>query len=186
MSQLNRRNALTAVGALIAGTPAVASIPAQAVRRRRPIRSLQRSNGTRSHGPHCDLKVGKVAISTKWKAAGLAAVIGLAFMGNVARADPCKKILDDFKRLIDNANREISSTLANLQEATRRTPDAKRRDAMVAQNCAASAEALGTFRSYRVVLVACMDERDASRRDVFDKLDRSISEIRASLDKACH
>jgi hypothetical protein len=132
------------------------------------------------------LKVGKMAISTKCKAAGLAAVLGLAFMGNVARADPCKNVLDDFKRLIDNANREISSSLANLQEATRRSPDDKRRDAMVAQNCAASAEALGIFKSYRVVLVACMDERDTSRRDVLDNLDRSISQIRASLDKACY
>ena len=39
---------------------------------------------------------------------------------------------------------------------------------------------------YRVVLVACMGERDASGRDVLDKLDRSISQIRVSLDKACH
>jgi hypothetical protein len=132
------------------------------------------------------LKVSKVAIAIKCKVAGLAVVLGLTFSANAARADPCKMILDDFKRLVDNANREISSTLANLQEATRRTPDDRRRDAMVAQNCAASAEALGTFKSYRVVLVACMDERDASRRDSLDNLDRSISQIRASLDKACH
>ena len=88
------------------------------------------------------LKVDKMAISTKCRAAGLAAVLGLAFMGNVASAD------------------------------------------MVAQNCAASAEALGIFKS--MVFVACMDERDASRRDVLDNLDRSISQVRASLDKACY
>jgi hypothetical protein len=126
-----------------------------------------------------------VAISIKWKAAGLPAVLGLAFTGEVARADPCKNLLDDFKRLADNANREVSSSLANLQEATGRTPDAQRRVVLLAQNCAASAEALGTFKSYRVVLVACMDERDASRRDALDKVDRSISQIRVSLDKAC-
>jgi hypothetical protein len=127
-----------------------------------------------------------VAISTNWKAAALAAVLGLASTGNVARADPCQNILGDFKRLVDNANREIASTLTNLQEATGRTADEKRRIGMVAQNCAASAEALGTFKSYRVVLEACMDERDARRRDVLEELDRSISRIRASLDKACH
>ena len=126
-----------------------------------------------------------MAILTKCKVAGLAA-LGLAFMGNVARADPCKIILDDFKRLIDNANREITTTLANLQEATRRAPDERRRDTMVAQNCAASAEALGTFKAYRVVLVACMGEHDANRRNVLDNLDRSVSQIRAALDKACH
>ena len=79
--------------------------------------------------------------------------------------------------LSDNANRDISSTLANLQEATGRTTDDKQRLATVAQNCAASAEAFGTFKSYRVVLVACVDEHDANGRDVLDKLDRSISQI---------
>jgi ABC-type transporter Mla subunit MlaD len=127
-----------------------------------------------------------VAFSARWKAEGLAAVLGLAYMGNVACADPCQKILDDLKRLVDNVNRDISSTLANLQEATGRTTNDKQRLAMVAQNCAASAEAFGTFKSYRVVLVACVDEHDASSRDVLDKLDRSISQIRVSLDKACH
>jgi hypothetical protein len=127
-----------------------------------------------------------VTISTRWKAVGLAAVLGLALMGNAARADPCKDILDDFKKLVDNANRAVSSALVNLQQSTGRSPDDKGRVAMVGQICAASAEALGTFRAYRVVVVSCVAERDASRNDILDKLDRSISQTRAALDKACH
>lgn len=127
-----------------------------------------------------------MAISTRWKAVGLAAALSVTFIGNAARADPCKNILDDFKRLVDNASREISSAHVTLQVSTGRIPNDKGRVAMVGQICAASAEALGTFKSYRVVLVGCMDERDPSRSDVLDKLDRSISQVRASLDKLCH
>jgi hypothetical protein len=127
-----------------------------------------------------------VAISTTWKAVGLAAGLGVAFIGNAARADPCKNILDDFKRLVDNASREISSAHVTLQVSTGRILNDKGRVAMVGQICVASAEALGTFKSYRVVLVGCMDERGPSRSDVLDKLDRSISQVRASLDKVCH
>jgi hypothetical protein len=127
-----------------------------------------------------------VAISTRWKAVAPAAVLVLALMGNAARADPCKGILDDFKKLVDNAGREVSSARVDLQQSTGTIPSDKGRVAMEAAICAASAGALGTFKAYRVVIVGCMDERDTSRADVLTTLDRSISQTRAWLDKACH
>ncbi|MGA8157163.1 MAG: hypothetical protein WB822_13340 [Rhodoplanes sp.] len=104
---------------------------------------------------------------------------------NVARADPCKSILEEIKTLSDRANREVESSAANLQEAASEVPNDKRRIALIAQSCAAVAEALGVFRSYRIVLAGCMDEQETGRSDALDMLDRSISRLRVSLDKAC-
>jgi len=104
---------------------------------------------------------------------------------NVARADPCKSILEEIKTLSDRANREVKSSAANLQEAASEVPNDKRRIALIAQSCAAVAEALGVFRSHRIVLAGCMDEQETGRSDALDMLDRSISRLRVSLDKAC-
>jgi len=52
---------------------------------------------------------------------------------NVARADPCKPILDEIKTLSDRANRELESSAANLQEAASEVPDDKRRIALIAR-----------------------------------------------------
>lgn len=104
---------------------------------------------------------------------------------NVARADPCKSILEEIKTLSDRANREVESSAANLQEAASEVPNDKRRIALIAQSCAAVAEALGVFRSHRIVLAGCMDEQETGRSDALDMLDRSISRLRVSLDKAC-
>jgi hypothetical protein len=104
---------------------------------------------------------------------------------NVARADPCKSILEEIKTLSDRANREVESSAANLQEAASEVPNDKQRIALIAQSCAAVAEALGVFRSHRIVLAGCMDEQETGRSDALDMLDRSISRLRVSLDKAC-
>jgi hypothetical protein len=101
---------------------------------------------------------------------------------NVARADPCNPILDELKTLSDRANREVESSAANLQEAPSEVPDDKRR---IARSCAAAAEALGVFRSYRIVVAGCMGEQETGRSNALDMLDRSISRLRVSLDKAC-
>jgi hypothetical protein len=113
------------------------------------------------------------------------AVLALQVTANAARADACKNILEQFKSAADRANREVSSTLANLQEAASQVPDDKRRIALIAQSCAAAAEAAGVFKSYRIVVAECMGDRETGRSDFLDQLDRSISQIRVKLDKAC-
>jgi hypothetical protein len=104
---------------------------------------------------------------------------------NVARADPCKPVLDEMKTLSDRANREVESSAANLQEAASEVPDDKRRIALIARSCAAVAEALGVFRSYRIVVAGCTGKEETGRSNALDMLDRSISRLRVSLDKAC-
>jgi hypothetical protein len=113
-------------------------------------------------------------------------VLALQAAATTARADACTSILDQLKNAADRAAREVSSTSVNLQEAASQVPDDKRRIALIAQSCAASAEALGVLKSYRIVVAECMGDRETGRSDVLDKLDRSISQIRVMLDKACH
>jgi hypothetical protein len=113
------------------------------------------------------------------------AVLALQLTANAAPADACKNILDQFKSAADRANREVSSTIVNLQEAASQVPDDKRRIALIAQSCAATAEAAGIFKSYRIVVAECMGDRETGRSDALDQLDRSISQIRVKLDKAC-
>jgi hypothetical protein len=112
-------------------------------------------------------------------------VVALLASVNVVRADPCKTILDEFKTLSDRANREVESTAANLQEAASEVPDDKRRIALIARSCAAAAEAFGVFKSYRIVVAGCVGEQETGRSNALDMLDRSISRLRVSLDKAC-
>jgi hypothetical protein len=112
-------------------------------------------------------------------------VVALPASVNVARADPCKTILDEFKTLSDRANREVESTAANLQEAASEVPNDKRRIALIARSCAAAAEALGVFKSYRIAVAGCMGEQEPGRSNALDMLDRSVSRLRVSLDKAC-
>lgn len=113
------------------------------------------------------------------------ALLAFHVTANAAPADACKNILDQFKNAADRANREIASTFANLQELASRAPDDKRRLALVAQSCVASAEASGVFRTYRIVIAECTGDRDLDRSDLLNKIDRSISQIRVALDKAC-
>ncbi|MGZ8371399.1 MAG: hypothetical protein ACXW3G_00470 [Rhodoplanes sp.] len=104
---------------------------------------------------------------------------------NAARADPCKNMLDELKTLSNRANREGESAAANLQEAVSEVPDDKRRIALIARSCTAAAEALGVFKSYRIVVAGCMGEQEPGRSNALDAIDRSISRLRVSLDKAC-
>ncbi|MFY9700352.1 MAG: hypothetical protein WAK34_18875 [Rhodoplanes sp.] len=106
-------------------------------------------------------------------------------MVDVARADPCQTILEEFKTLSDRANREVESTVANLREAVSDVRDDKTRIELIARSCAAAAEALGVFKSYRIAVSACMGEQAPGRSNALDTLDRSISRLRVSLDKAC-
>ena len=119
----------------------------------------------------------------------LLAVCGvlLAFpiAGNAAPVDACKSILEQFKSVADRANREMASTLVNLQALASKAPDDKRRLALLAQSCAAAAEASGVFKTYRIVIAECTSDRDSTRSDLLDRVDRSISNIRVALDKAC-
>jgi hypothetical protein len=113
------------------------------------------------------------------------AVLVFNIAADAAPADACRNILQQFKTVADRANREVASTLVNLQEAASKVPDDKRRLALIAQSCAASAEAAGVFKTYRIVVAECTPDRDPARSDLLDKLDRSISQIRVALDKAC-
>lgn len=113
------------------------------------------------------------------------AIVALQLTATTVRADACQSILDQLKSAADRADREVSSTIVNLQEATGRPADDRRRIALIAQSCAASAEAMGVFKSFRIVVAECMGDREAGRSDLLDKLDRSISQIRVTLDKAC-
>ena len=112
-------------------------------------------------------------------------VLASLVMASAAPADTCKNILEQFKRAADRANRDVSSTLVNLQELAGKAPDDKRRATLIAQSCAASAEAAGVFKAHRIVVAECMNERDPSRWDLLNKLDRTISQIRVALDKTC-
>jgi hypothetical protein len=111
----------------------------------------------------------------------------LAFQMTAAAApvNACKNILEQFKSAADRANREMTSTLVNLQELGKKAPDERRRLTLLAQSCAASAEASGVFKTYRIVVAECTGDRDLARSDLLDRLDRSISQIRVALDKAC-
>jgi hypothetical protein len=113
------------------------------------------------------------------------AVFALQVPAKAAPADACKSLLAQFKSAVDRANREVSTTVKNLQESASQVPNDKRRIALIAQSCAASAEAAGVLKSYRIVIAECMDGRDRAQSDFLQELDRSISQIRVTLDKAC-
>ena len=102
-----------------------------------------------------------------------------------APADACKNLLGQFKSAVDRANREVSMTVKNLQESASQVPNDKRRIALIAQSCAASAEAAGVLKSYRMVITECMDDGDRGQSDFLQELDRSISRIRVALDNGC-
>ena len=115
----------------------------------------------------------------------LGAVLAFHITASAAPADACRNVLQQSKSAADRANREVASTVVNLQEAVSQVPDDKRRIALIARSCVASAEAAGVLKTYRIVIAECMDDRDPARSDLLDKLDRSISQIRVALDKAC-
>jgi len=112
-------------------------------------------------------------------------ILTLQLTASPVRADACQSILDQIKSAADRATREVSSTGVNLQEAISQVSDDKRRVALVAQSCAASAEAVGVLKSYRIVFAECTGDRETGRSDALDRLDRSISQIRVMLDKGC-
>jgi len=102
-----------------------------------------------------------------------------------APADACRNLLEQFKNAADRANREVTSSLVNLRENASKAPDERRRLSLISQSCAASAEASGVYKTYRIVVSECTGARDAGRSDLLDRLDRSISQIRVALDKDC-
>lgn len=102
-----------------------------------------------------------------------------------APADACRNLLDLFKNAADRASREMASSLVNLQEIASKASDDRRRLALMSQSCAASAEASGVYKTYRIVVTECTGDRDVGRSDLLDRLDRSISQIRVALDRAC-
>jgi hypothetical protein len=90
-----------------------------------------------------------------------------------------------FKSAVDRANREVATTAKNLQESASQVPNDKKRIALIAQSCAASAEAAGVLKSYRIVIAECMSDRDQAQSDLLQELDRSVSRIGVALDRAC-
>jgi hypothetical protein len=137
----------------------------------------------------CRLNPAQEVICMSIQIPRLVAVCGalLAFQltASAAPADACRNILEQFKTIADRANREMASRAANLQDLVGKTSDDKRRLALVAQSCAASAEASGIFRTYRIVIAECTGDRDLARADLLDRIDRSLSQIRVAFDKAC-
>ena len=102
-----------------------------------------------------------------------------------APADACRNLLEQFKNAADRANRDMASSLVNIRESAGKAPDDRQRLALMSQSCAASAEASGVYKTYRLVVAECTGDRDVGRSDLLDRLDRSISQIRVALDKAC-
>ena len=102
-----------------------------------------------------------------------------------APADACKTILAQFKGAADRASREIAATAANLQESASQVPNDKRRISLIARSCAASSEALGVLKSYRIVSATCMGDSGQARSDFLNNLDREISKILVMLNRAC-
>ena len=81
----------------------------------------------------------------------LGAVLAFHIAASAAPADACKNILQQqSKSAADRANREVASTVVNLQEAVSQVPDDKRRIALIARSCVASAEAAGESAGGRV------------------------------------
>jgi hypothetical protein len=113
------------------------------------------------------------------------AALALQVPAKAAPADACKSLLVQFKSAVDRAKREVSTTVKNLQESASQVPNDKRRIALIAQSCAASAEAAGVLKSYRIVIAECMGDRDQAQSDFLQEIDRSISQIRVALDQAC-
>ena len=113
------------------------------------------------------------------------AVLAFHTTAIAAPADACRNILQQFKSAADRANREMATALVNLQENASKAPDDRRRLALMSQSCAAAAEASGVFKMHRIVVAECTGDREAGRSDLLDRLDRSISQIRVALDKAC-
>jgi hypothetical protein len=112
-------------------------------------------------------------------------VLAIQIAASAAPADSCKNLIQQFKSAADRANREVSSALVNLREAASQVPNDKERIALIAQSCVASAEAVGVLKSYRIVVDACISDRDPARSDFLDDIDRSISKLRQALDRAC-
>jgi len=112
-------------------------------------------------------------------------IAALLILVDVTHADPCQTIQEEFKALSDRANREVDLSVANLREAVSDVRGDKRRIELIARSCAAAAEALGVFKSYRIVVSGCLGEQATGRSDALFTLDRTISKLRVSLDKAC-
>ena len=128
---------------------------------------------------------GEIRLRFRKIALAFGAALALQLPAKAAPADVCKSLLEQFKTAADRANREVSSTGRNLQESASQVATDKGRIALIAQSCAASAEAAGILKSYRIVIAGCMSDRDRVQSDLLQELDRTISQIRVALDKAC-
>ena len=64
----------------------------------------------------------------------LGAVLAFHIAASPAHANTCKNILQQSKSAADRANREVASTVVNLQEAVSQVPDDKRRIALIARS----------------------------------------------------
>lgn len=107
-------------------------------------------------------------------------VVAFLVSFDVACADPCQAILEEFKTLSDRANREVESTVANLREAVSEVRDDKTRIELIARSCVAAAEALGVFKSYRIAVSGCMGEQ-ASRSVECSRCARPINQPTARI-----
>jgi hypothetical protein len=60
----------------------------------------------------------------RWAFVGF--VVALPALFEVARADPCQTILEEFRTLSDRANREVESTVANCAKPSPTSGTARR------------------------------------------------------------
>jgi len=114
-----------------------------------------------------------------------AALTGVPGLAGQAHAAACPRLLEDFRRSADNATRDVSRASEDRQRAIQRSVNPDRQTQLMAQFCAATAEASGVLKSYRIVMQACIPEKEPGRNDGLDTLNHSISQIRASLDRDC-
>jgi hypothetical protein len=95
--------------------------------------------------------------------AAAAAVLALA-AAPLAHAEECEDMMKSVKTMIDKI------------DAHKPGSDA--------QKCAASGEALGVFKSFRIVSDGCLEEGD-TRTKALAGLDRAIRQVQTEVDKNC-
>ena len=123
----------------------------------------------------------------RWQAFLTVGVMTASVLGYAApaHAAACPRLLQEFKRSADNAGRAVTRVMEDRQRAVQRGADQDRRTRLMAQFCAATAEAYGILKSHQTVMLACLPENAPGRNDSLDALNHSISQTRTSLDRDC-
>lgn len=121
----------------------------------------------------------------RWLFLTCGTVLVLQITAMECRADTCTSLLDQVKSAADRAVSDMSDAGSNSQSSVSEIRNEQQRLLSLTRSCAASGEAAGILKSYRIVIAECQGDRPSGRSDRLDDLDRSISKIRVMLDKNC-